>query len=86
MSNKGKKYRSFGDISHEILVAATEKNRSRTQLMYLTFTSFAQLKDYVEYLVEKGLLDHLDDDTYITSEKGREFIKINEELKKLVND
>lgn len=80
-----RKYRSHGEITYEFLVAAAEKNRTRTQLMYLTFTSFGQVKDYVEMLEEKGLMDHLDDDTYITTEKGRQFIEINEQLKKLVN-
>lgn len=81
-----RKNRTHGEITQEFLVAAADKKRSRTKLMYLTFCSFQQTKEYCIMLEEKGLLEHLEDDTYLTTDKGRQFIQINKELKKLVND
>lgn len=44
--------------------------------MYSAFHSFPQLNDYLDVLVESGLLEYFNGDKeYMTTDKGRHFIK-----------
>jgi predicted transcriptional regulator len=76
------KYRSRTEIAARILVAANV-GIPKTKLMYTTFLSYNQLKEYVAFLKEKGLLTHDEMSmTFRTTPKGREYIdmfyKLNE--------
>jgi len=52
--------------------------------MYKAFLSYAQLKDYLTTLIENGLLDfNKASGTYRTTEKGRRFMHVYQNLAKL---
>ena len=50
------KYRSRTDITVLILEAANG-GATKTKIMYKSFLSYAQLKEYLLFLVEKGLVE-----------------------------
>jgi predicted transcriptional regulator len=77
------KYRSRTDIISGILQAA-EGGATKTRIMYGAFVSYAQLQDYLSFLLSKGLLAH--DPTnglYTQTEKGSSFMQSYEELRDL---
>ena len=72
------KYRSRTDIVSQILEAASNDSNgaTKTKIMYKAFLSYAQLKDYVNMLVENNLLRYdLDSQVFKTTEKGHKFLK-----------
>ena len=78
------KYRSRTDITGLILEAANG-GATKTKIMYKAYLSFAQLRDYLSMLIEKGLIEYEEGAArYRTTEKGLEMLKmctqINEEL------
>jgi predicted transcriptional regulator len=78
------KYRSRTDITGLILEAANG-GATKTKIMYKAYLSFAQLREYLSMLLEKGLLEYEEGHTiYKTTEKGMRLLQmynqINEEL------
>ena len=78
------KYRSRTDITGLILEAANG-GATKTKIMYKAYLSFAQLREYLAMLLEKGLLEYEEGHTiYRTTEKGMRLLQmynqINEEL------
>ena len=78
------KYRSRTDITGLILEAANG-GATKTKIMYKAYLSFAQLREYLAMLLEKGLLECEEGRTiYRTTEKGMRLLQmynqINEEL------
>jgi predicted transcriptional regulator len=78
------KYRSRTDITGLILEAANG-GATKTKIMYKAYLSFAQLREYLAMLLEKGLLEYEAGHTiYRTTEKGMRLLQmynqINEEL------
>ena len=78
------KYRSRTDIT-ELILEAADGGATKTKIMYKAFLSFAQLRDYLSLLIEKGLIEYEEGIArYRTTEKGLEMLKmcnqINEEL------
>ena len=78
------KYRSRSEIVAIILEAANG-GTTRTRIMYKAFLSFAQLKEYLSMLLEKGLIEYEEGAArYRTTEKGLRMLqmcnKINDEL------
>ena len=72
------KYRSRTDIVSQILEAAANDSNgaTKTKIMYKAFLSYAQLKDYVNMLVENNLLRYdLDNQTFKTTERDHKFLK-----------
>ncbi len=64
------KYRSRTDITALILEAANG-GATKTRIMYKAYLSFAQLREYLSMLLEKGLLDYVEGRAiYKTTEKG----------------
>ena len=64
------KYRSRSEIVAIILEAANG-GTTRTRIMYKAFLSFAQLKEYLSMLLEKGLIEYEEGTRrYKTTEKG----------------
>lgn len=69
------KYRSRMDIASMILEIAQD-GALKTRIMYSAFLSFPQLNEYLDMLVDSGLLAYFHDEKeYMTTEKGKEFIK-----------
>lgn len=78
------KYRSRTDITGLILEAANG-GATKTKIMYKAYLSFAQLREYLSMLLEKGLIDYVEGQAiYKTTEKGIRLLQMcnqmNEEL------
>jgi predicted transcriptional regulator len=79
------KYRSRTEIVAMILEAANG-GTTKTKIMYKAFLSYAQLKEYLSVLAENNLIEYLDgSQTYKTTEKGLNFLKMNDEIEKLLH-
>lgn len=78
------KYRSRTEIVSMILEAANG-SATKTRIMYKAFLSYAQLKEYLSLLIENNLIEYLDgSQTYKTTEKGFNFLKMHNEIGELL--
>ena len=78
------KYRSRTEIVAMILEAANS-GATKTKIMYKAFLSYAQLKEYLSVLIENNLLEYLEgSQTYKTTEKGLNYLKMNNEIGELL--
>jgi predicted transcriptional regulator len=85
-------HRSRFDIMATILLAANEKAARKTHIMYKCNLSFKQLRTYLQFLVEMGLLKSAVKDTgpdenpvcFETTKKGEAFIRAYKNLKALL--
>ena len=78
------KYRSRTEIVSMILEAANG-GATKTKIMYKAFLSYAQLREYLSVLIENNLLEYLDgSQTYKTTEKGLNFLKMHNEIGELL--
>ena len=78
------KYRSRTEIVAMILEAANG-GATKTKIMYKAFLSYAQLREYLSVLIENNLLEYLDgSQTYKTTEKGLNFLKMHNEIGELL--
>jgi predicted transcriptional regulator len=58
---------------------------TKTKIMYKAFLSYGQLKEYLSLLIENNLLEYLDGtQTYKTTEKGLNFLKMHNEIRELL--
>ena len=78
------KYRSRTQIVAMILEAANG-GATKTKIMYKAFLSYAQLREYLSVLIENTLLEYLEgSQTYKTTEKGLNFLKMHNEIGELL--
>jgi len=78
------KYRSRTEIVAMILEAANG-GATKTRIMYKAFLSYAQLREYLSVLIENNLLEYLEGlQTYKTTEKGLNFLKMHNEIGELL--
>ncbi len=78
------KYRSRTEIVSMILEAANG-GATKTRIMYKAFLSYAQLKEYLSVLIVNNLLEYLEGtQTYKTTEKGLNFLKMHNEIGELL--
>ena len=78
------KYRSRTEIVAVILEAANG-GATKTKIMYKAFLSYAQLREYLSVLIENNLLEYLEgSQTYKTTEKGLNFLKVHNEIGELL--
>ena len=78
------KYRSRTEIVSMILEAANG-GATKTKIMYKAFLSYAQLKEYLAVLIENNLLEYLEGvQTYKTTEKGFNLLKMHNEIGELL--
>ena len=78
------KYRSRTEIVSMILEAANG-GATKTKIMYKAFISYAQLKEYLAVLIENNLLEYLEGvQTYKTTEKGFNLLKMHNEIGELL--
>ncbi len=74
------KYRSRSDIIGLILEAANG-GATKTKIMYKAFLSFAQLREYLSMLSEKGLIEYQEGtQRYRTTEKGIRLLHIYNQM------
>ncbi|HKW05795.1 MAG TPA: winged helix-turn-helix domain-containing protein [Nitrososphaerales archaeon] len=79
------KYRSRIDIVAMILQSAM-RGATKTKLMYGAYLSYAQLKEYLNFVQERGLLVYEDGlQVYRLTPKGMHFLNIYEEVKEVVS-
>jgi predicted transcriptional regulator len=77
-----------------IINASDAKGATRTSIMYKAFLSHAQLKEYLSFLLENGLIDEIPQQTkngsghekfvYKLTEKGIRLMQISKEIENIV--
>jgi predicted transcriptional regulator len=79
------KYRSRLAIASNILQVARSGNATKTRLMYGSFLSFAQINEYLTFLIANVLITR-DEETrvYALTEKGSRFLHIYDDLTALI--
>ena len=59
---------------------------TKTKIMYKAFLSYAQLREYLSVLIENNLIEYIEGlQTYKTTEKGLNFLKMHNEIGELLN-
>ena len=78
------KNRSRTEIAASILESANGR-ATKTKIMYKSFLSYTQLKEYLSVLIENNLIEGLEGtQTYKTTEKGLNFLKMYNEIGELL--
>ena len=78
------KNRSRTEIVAMILYS-TNGGATKTKIMYISFLSYYQLKDYLSAMIENTLLEYLEGTrTFKTTEKGLNFLKTHNEIGELL--
>lgn len=82
---KRMKYRSKTDIFSNILETASGSGAVKTKIMYQVFISHDQMKGYLSFLTERGLLNYdLDTRKFKTTEKGKRFLQIYNQIDDMI--
>ena len=77
--------RSRTEIVASILDAANKGGETKTKIMYIAFLSYNQLNEYLSILIENILVEYLDGTkTFKTTEKGLNYLKMHNEIGKLL--
>ena len=67
------------------ILDAANGGTTKTKIMYFAFLSYNQLKEYISILIENNLIEYLDGtQTYKTTEKGLNLLKIHNEMAELL--
>jgi predicted transcriptional regulator len=78
------KNRSRTEIVALILEAANG-GATKTKMMYNVYLTYNQLKNYLSAMIENNLLEYLEGtQTYKTTEKGLNFLKMNNQIGELL--
>ena len=79
------KYRSRSEIVRSILDAANAtEGTSRTRLMYKSYLSFNQLKEYLATLQENGLIDYeIGKRCYKITQKGIRLLELQNKMEEI---
>ena len=78
------KYRSRTDITVLILEAANG-GATKTKIMYKSFLSYAQLKEYLTMLLENELLEYEETlQNFRTTEKGLQLLQLYNKIDSLI--
>jgi predicted transcriptional regulator len=78
------KYRSRVEIISSIL-HVTRTGATKTQIMYRVYLSYSQAKEYLGFLIEKGLLKvEAGTQTYQPTDKGIRFLRAAERAEGLL--
>jgi predicted transcriptional regulator len=77
------RHRTVHDITAKVLSAAAE-GATKSNLMYTSFLSYGQLIKYIDICIENDLLTFDSQNRlFRTTEKGRRFLSVHQELKAL---
>jgi predicted transcriptional regulator len=77
------RYRSRTDVIAQILEVANG-GAIRTKIMYMTFTSYSQVRRYLTILLENGLIEHDNiENKYKTTAKGQKFLNLYNKMSQL---
>ena len=76
--------RSRTEIVSNILDAANG-GATKTKIMYISFLSYNQLKEYISILIENNLIEYLDGvHKFKTTEKGLTYLKTHNQIGELL--
>ncbi len=79
------KYRSRTEIVAMILQSA-RNGVTKTKIMYRAYLSYTQLKEYLTFLQDNGLIKYEEgSQLYRTSDKGKHFLEAYDEISDLVS-
>ncbi len=81
-------YRDKMDIISHVLEAANG-GASKIRIMYKALLSYKQMKEYVDFLVEKGLIEYnYQQEMHIfrTTEKGLEFLDAYNQILNIIRE
>ena len=68
-----------------MILDAANGGATKTKIMYKAFLSYAQLKEYLSILIENNLVEYLEgSQTYKTTEKGLNLLKMHNEIGELL--
>jgi predicted transcriptional regulator len=68
-----------------MILEAANGGATKTRIMYKAFLSYAQLREYLSILIENNLLEFLEGlQTYKTTEKGFNLLKMHNEIGELL--
>lgn len=82
----GKRYRSRSEIVHAILRLA-EKGVTKTHIMYGAYISYSQLREYLDWMIEKKMLHHdKKNQIYDLTDTGLRLLRLFEDLEELTAD
>lgn len=77
------------DVIASILETAKDGNGLKTQIMYKANLSYAQLSEYLCFLLGSGLIKRASDgdrEIYVVAEKGYDFLRRHGELIQLLKE
>lgn len=78
------KYRSRTEIV-EMILQATRIGATKTRIMYRAYLSYTQVKEYLSFLLENGLIKYEEgSQLYRITEKGIHFLQVYSEISDLV--
>jgi len=78
------KYRSRSDIVGLLLDAANGGGATKTKLMYKSYLSFSQLKEYLRTLQENGLIDYeVERRCYRITERGIRVLQLQNKMEEI---
>ena len=78
------KYRSRTDIV-ALLLRAANQGASKTKLMYSAYLSYAQVKEYLSFLLERDLIRYEEGSgLYKLSERGMKLLEAYEGISKMI--
>lgn len=70
----------------QILECVSEGGSTRTKIMFKAFLSYAQAKEYMSFLQEKGLVEYEEGTSlYKITERGFDFLKKWDEIRAMVS-
>ncbi len=79
------KYRSRTEIAATIL-ETVRCGTTKTKIMYKAYLSYTQIKEYLKFLQDKGLMEYEEGSSiFRITEKGILFLRAYEEITNLVN-
>lgn len=79
------KYRSRTDIIAMILQASMN-GATKTRLMYSAYLSYAQIQEYLQYLMERRLINFEEGThAYSLTEQGLRFLRVYDEISEIVS-
>ena len=68
------------------MLEAANGRATKTKIMYSAFLSYNQLKEYLTFLIENNLIEHLEGtQTYKVTEKGLNFLRMHNEIGELLH-
>ena len=84
------KNRSRSDLMGSILEAIIRGRSTKTKIMYGAYLSYAQLNQYMSFLLEAGLVkdqkskEDLFSSIFVITDKGKHFLDIHNKINEMV--